>query len=109
MIINLTGRQKGILSFTLAGGSTEPAAPLENMVWVNTEEPITGWIFSKEEPVEPPEGSVWFLLDQDASARFDPMAVNSIVLHPAGVMQYVQGVWYKYTAMCYTDGQWCKW
>jgi hypothetical protein len=38
------------LNFTVVGGTTEPANPKENTIWVNTDQEITGWCFSAKEP-----------------------------------------------------------
>jgi len=38
------------LNFEVVGGTTKPANPIENTIWVNTENEITSWIFSATEP-----------------------------------------------------------
>lgn len=38
------------LNFKIVGGTTEPSNPTENMIWVNTDTPITNWIFSADNP-----------------------------------------------------------
>ena len=40
------------LNFGIVGGTAEPAAPAENMIWVNTDTPINGYVFSAETPGE---------------------------------------------------------
>ena len=54
MIFNLSGggSSGASLNFKVVGGTTEPANPSENTIWVNTDEPITSWIFSAKNPVE---------------------------------------------------------
>lgn len=38
------------LNFKVVGGTTEPADPSENMIWVNTDTEITSWYFNADEP-----------------------------------------------------------
>lgn len=40
----------GGLNFRVIGGTTAPAKPKENDIWVNTDVKITEWVFSGEEP-----------------------------------------------------------
>lgn len=108
MIINMTGGSGG-LNFTVTGGTTQPAEPRENTVWVNTGSAITGWIFAHSAPLEPAEGTVWFFLDNDTGTAFNPLKRNCIELYPAGTMQYQGGEWAKVTAKLYQGGSWISW
>ena len=38
------------LNFRVVGGAAAPANPRENTIWVNTDTPVTNYIFSKEDP-----------------------------------------------------------
>lgn len=38
------------LNFKIVGGTTQPANPSENTIWVNTDADITGWMFSAKTP-----------------------------------------------------------
>lgn len=38
------------LNFKIVGGTTQPANPSENTIWVNTDADITGWMFSAKNP-----------------------------------------------------------
>lgn len=38
------------LNFKIVGGTTEPTNPKENMIWVNTDQKITGWNFRATDP-----------------------------------------------------------
>lgn len=47
----ITGSYDGVeLNFEIVGGTTQPSNPTENMIWVNTDTPITSWEFSATEP-----------------------------------------------------------
>lgn len=39
------------LNFKVVGGTTQPASPKENTIWVNTDTEITSWDFSVTEPL----------------------------------------------------------
>lgn len=45
-----TGGGGGGLNFKAVGGTTAPTNPKENMIWVNTDQKITGWNFSATDP-----------------------------------------------------------
>lgn len=49
MIFNLSGGGNP-LNFKVVGGTSAPANPAENIIWVNTGTAITGWHFDAEEP-----------------------------------------------------------
>ena len=46
-----TGGAGANLNFKLVGGTTEPASPSENMIWVDTDAEITSWVFSATQPL----------------------------------------------------------
>lgn len=46
MIFNMSGGGGAALNFKVMGGTAEPSNPKENTIWVNTNNPITGWQFS---------------------------------------------------------------
>lgn len=97
------------LGFEVVGGTTEPASPSENMIWVNTDAEITSWIFSATEPESPVDGMVWFLMGTDSSCTFNALKKNSIMLSPLDVSQYIDGVWVKKEAQIYQNSVWVYW
>lgn len=50
-IFGVTGT-KGELDFEVVGGTTAPANPKENMIWIETDVPITNWTISAYEPYQ---------------------------------------------------------
>lgn len=40
------------LNFKVVGGTSAPASPKENTIWVNTDDEITGWVFSTKRPID---------------------------------------------------------
>ena len=100
------------LNFKVVGGTAEPASPAENMIWVNTDAEITGWIFSAEEPVSPEVGVVWIKTGLSGNVAFNALKKNGILLCPLIVKQYVQSSaseWVSKTAKTYRDGSWVDW
>lgn len=51
MIINMTGGGGGAaLNFDVVGGTSAPASPRENMIWINTSVKIPKWVFAAVDP-----------------------------------------------------------
>lgn len=108
MILNMTGGGAP-LNFKVVGGTAEPASPAENMIWVNTDAEITGWIFSAEEPARPEEGTVWIATGASSTVSFNAMKKNGIQVYPVRAKQYVSGAWADKTAKTYKSGKWVDW
>ena len=107
MIINNSG---GVpLNFKVVGGSSEPANPKENTLWVNTETEITGWVFSAEAPENPAEGMVWILTATSAATFFNALKKNGLRVYPASCKQFEGGVFQSKIAKIYQSGAWKEW
>lgn len=96
------------LNFKVVGGTTEPASPSENMIWVNTDAEITSWVFSATQP-EAAEGKVWFFTGTRSAAEFNALRKNGIQICPLSAKQYVSGAWVAKTAKSYQNGAWRDW
>ena len=94
------------LNFKVVGGVTEPTNPKENLIWVNTDTPITGYVFSAVEPAEPAEGMVWIVTGTSSVAPFNALKKNGIQVYPLMAKQYVSGAWVVKTAQIYRSGVW---
>lgn len=108
MILNMTGGGAP-LNFKVVGGTAEPASPAENMIWVNTDAEITGWVFSPEEPQEASEGMVWIKTGLSSAVAFNALKKNAIQVYPISAKQYVSGAWVSKTAKTYQGGTWVNW
>lgn len=106
---NAGGGGSAALNFKVVGGGTAPSNPSENTIWVNTGNAITGWVFSATAPSSPTTGLVWIRTDLDATAPFNALKKNGIMLYPVAAMQYVSGGWVAKTAMTYRNGAWVSW
>lgn len=96
------------LNFKVIDGTTEPSNPKENMIWVNTDQEITSYIFSATEPESPIEGMVCFLIDTSSTVEFNALKKNGIQVYPISAKQYVSGAWVDATVKIYQDGEWVE-
>ena len=94
------------LNFKVVGGTTEPASPKENTIWVNTDTAITSYVFAAAEPAEPVEGMVWITTGNASSAEFNALKKNCIQVYPLSAAQYVSGAWAAKPVQTYRSGAW---
>jgi len=97
------------LNFSVVGGTTEPSSPMENMIWVNTDAEITGWVFQTTVPENPTEGLMWFNTNISAVTPFNALKQNGIYLYPTNSTQYVNGAWVGKIAKTYQNNIWIPW
>ena len=105
---NAGGGSGGGLNFKVVGGTSTPASPKENTIWVNTSAEITSWVFSVTEPETPAAGMVWITTGKSSTAPFNALKKNNITLCPVAASQYVNGAWVEKTAKCYKSGEWVE-
>lgn len=104
-----SGGAGGGLSFKVVGGTTEPASPKENMIWVNSDAEITATMFSAIAPSNPVEGMLWVCTDTYSPVAFNALKKNGIEVYPLYTQQYINGAWVKKTAQSYQNGAWVDW
>lgn len=97
------------LNFAVVGGLEQPGNPKENMIWVNTDQKITSYIFSATQPANPTEGMVWITICTSSSAEFNALKKNGIQVYPVSAKQYISGAWVDKTASSYQGGAWKDW
>lgn len=103
------------LNFSVVGGITQPTAPTENMIWVNTDTAITDWIFSAIQPITKSDGTplsggeVWFNVSMSSSAQFNALRRNGLWVYPTACKQYVSGAWVAKVAKIYKSSAWKDW
>ena len=96
------------LNFKVVGGTTQPADPKENTIWVNTDQPITGFYFAASQPENMQDGEIWLATNGCGAAVINALKSNGILLMPGAVKQYVNGSLTAKTAMIYQDGAWTQ-
>ena len=107
-----SGGAGGGLNFKVVGSATEPVSPSENMIWVNTSTPITGWTFSATKPEAPADGQdgpVWIQTSAASTVEFNALKKNGIQIYPISAKQHVGGAWVDVTAKSYQNGAWVDW
>lgn len=109
MIFNVSGGGGTALNFRVVGGTTAPTNPAENCIWVNTDTPITSWIFSATEPSPAEAGKVWISTGTSSTVEFNALKKNGIQVYPISAKQYVGGVWVDREAQVYQSGEWKDW
>lgn len=108
-ITNAGGGGGGSLNFKVVGGTSAPASPAENTIWVNTAADITGWAFSPAAPSSPKEGTVWLKTGLNSPVGFNAFKKNGLWVYPTACQQYVSGAWVAKTAKTYQSGAWVEW
>lgn len=101
----------GGLNFKVVG-NPQPASPKENTIWVNTDVPITSYIFSATEPEAPADGKngpVWISTGTSSTVEFNALKKNGLKVYPISAKQYIDGAWVDKTAKSYQNGEWVNW
>lgn len=99
----------GGLNFKVVGGTVAPSNPKENMIWVNTANEITSWIFSGTQPTNPTEGMVWISTGTSSNVAFSATKKNGIIVYPISAKQYINGALVDKDAKIYQNGAWVVW
>ena len=86
-----------------------PPSEDENTIAIITDNTITDWMFSLEEPEDPSEGMVWIATSTISPVEFNALEINGIMVYPISAKQYVSGTWVDKTAKSYQNGAWVDW
>jgi hypothetical protein len=105
MILNMSGGGNP-LNFKVVGGTSAPASPKENTIWVNTDKEITGWVFSPSQPALLTEGMVWLVTSASDEVEFNALKKNSIMVYPLYARQYISGALVNKIAKIYQGSEW---
>lgn len=97
------------LNFKIVGGTSAPANPNENTIWVNTSQKITGYYFSATQPENMDDGEVWISIGKSSPVAFNSLKKNTVQVYPLSAKQYVSGEWVNKTAKTYQSGAWRDW
>ena len=105
MIVRRGGAGSGI-AIKIKGGTTAPANPTENLVWVNTSETITKTIVSYDEPESPTAGTVWIKPADNGNNTVSLSRRDTVVLRVGVVSQYISSAWVGKDTHVYVSGSW---
>lgn len=105
-----SGGGSGGLELTVVGGTTRPAKPTQNMIWVNTPNEIASYVFSATQPGAPVAGMVWITVGDSGNIKIpSPVGKDWITVYPLLAKQYVSGKWVDKDAKSYQNGVWKAW
>ena len=97
------------LNFEIVGSENEPAAPRENMIWINTNVPITSYIFDVSAPSSPLPDMIWIKIGTSSDIAFDALKGSGIKIYPKSAKQYIEDQWVDKEAETYLNGEWYNW
>lgn len=107
MIGPTNARGGGGLNLKVVGGTTQPANPQENTIWVNTTTGITGYVLSPTRPENGTDGLVW-LKTADTGVEINVGRKNAVLLHLASGMLHSGGKWLNINAFVYANNVWTQ-
>lgn len=102
---NAGGSGGGGLTLKVVGGTTKPANPRANTIWITTTTAITGYVLSPTQPETGTEGLVW-IKTADTGVEINVGRKNAVLLHLAGGMLYTGGKWASVDAWAYINNAW---
>lgn len=112
-MIGKTNAGAGGVDLYVVGGTTRPASPKNNTIWVDTDTQITGWEVGYNRPSSPQEGNVFIFTNGAASvADMEVSGVSgraknqTVKVTPAYAYQYISGEWVNKTAKLYVNNGW---
>lgn len=101
------------LNFDVVAYATEEelnaATPKVNTIGVITSNEITAWEFSATEPSAPLEGMVWIQTGTSSTVEFNALKKNGIQVYPLSAKQYVSSAWVDVTAKSFQNGVLVDW
>ncbi len=97
----------GGLNLKVVGGTTQPANPRENTIWVNTTTAITGYVLSPTQPETGTEGLVW-IKTADTGVEINVGKKNAVLLHLADGKLYTGGAWTPMEGRVYVNSAWTQ-
>lgn len=107
MIFNMGGGAPAMNFKIIINPKPETAA--ENTIWVDTDVPVTEWVFSVTEPEAPVEGMLWVANGTKSQVMFNALKKGTLLVYPYDCKQYVLGKWEQKDAESYIGGEWKEW
>ena len=96
------------LDFRVIGAAAEPAVCREKDIWVATDQPVTGTVFSAEQP-QGREGLLWVRTGSSSPVAFPADRRGTLYVYPESCYQYLNAAWTEKTAMSRLSGAWTAW
>ena len=96
------------LTYKIVGGTSAPANPKANTIWVNTSNEIKSHVFSATEP-RGSSGMLWIKVGSGSPVSLSVTKKNPITVYPISAKMYVNSSWVSVTAKSYVNGGWKDW
>lgn len=96
------------LNFRIVNGTSAPASPRENTIWVNTDQDITDFVFGYAEP-EKVDGRLWIQTGLTSAVAFNALKKNQIQVATTAAKICSDGSWASVVAKTYQGGAWKDW
>ena len=96
----------GGLDLTVVGGTTRPASPSANTIWVNTGTALGDWYIQNTAPVSPFAGDVWITLKPSISNVINIADSGTFLVGFGRTQQYISGAWADKDAEIYDGNSW---
>lgn len=94
------------LNLSIYPSTTQPANPVENMFWVNTDLAIPHWYFQNDEPSDPETGDLYVTTPTTSTNVLQLLRNNGIKLCFGTPRQYSGEAWEKVGGKLYYNGSW---
>lgn len=104
MIFNLSAGSSG-LDLEVVGGTTQPAQPAENTVWLNTSVEIGEVYLQGNQPANPTAGDVW-INTSTKGTTLEVMQSPYLEIEIGTVKQYNDAAWSEPDVQVYKAGEW---
>ena len=99
------------LNYSVVGGLTKPASPSKNTIWVETDVPITSYVFKSVQPYSPQKGMIWFETGIKSSIAFNELLINNIESNEVKIVnafQYINNFWEIIPCKIYQNNIWIE-
>jgi hypothetical protein len=97
------------LNFQVVAGTAMPAKPEEYTIYIETDVPMSRWVFAGVDPGPIDEGMVWIVTGSSSAADFHAIGSGGILLvSPIQVFQYINGERVAKNGWVWKLGGWVK-
>lgn len=96
------------LNFNVVGGTTAPASPTNNTIWVKTSATITDWAFGNSNPYSSPSAGNVYFRTALSGILINVIEDNTINIYLNNAQQYLNGIWTVVECSVYQNGKWVK-
>lgn len=104
---NAGGAGGAALNFKIIANTSLPNSAEDNTIWIDTNTPITDWIFSMTQPGAV-DGRVWIATGDPSVAEINALKKNGIQVYLISAKQCISGTWVDKASKIYQNGNWIE-